>query len=90
MAEKNKRIVSFDPPIKIGAEEYKQIEVRTPNAGELRGINITSLLNFEAGALIAALSRVSNPSFSELELDQMPATGLIALGTPMVEILLGE
>ncbi len=90
MAEKNKKTVSFDPPIKIGEEEYKKIEVRTPNAGELRGISITSLLNFEAGALITALSRVSNPSFSEMELDQMPANGLIALGTPMVEILLGE
>ncbi|MDN5535652.1 phage tail assembly protein, partial [Comamonas sp.] len=43
-------VVTLDYPIKRGDTEVKEITLRKPMAGQLRGVKLTELLSLDVGA----------------------------------------
>ncbi|MDN5506947.1 MAG: phage tail assembly protein, partial [Comamonas sp.] len=44
-------VVTLDYPIKRGDTEVKEITLRKPMAGQLRGVKLTELLSLDVGAV---------------------------------------
>jgi hypothetical protein len=55
-------VVTLDYPIKRGDTEVKEITLRKPLAGQLRGIKLGELLNLDVGSVQMILPRISTPT----------------------------
>lgn len=55
----NSKIVELASPMIIDGEEVKEIELRKPNAGNLRGLNLISVVEMHFDAAITLLPRIS-------------------------------
>lgn len=80
--------VTLDTPIKRGETEITSIELRKPASGELRGLNLTDLLQMDVNALHRVLPRISMPSITEAEAAALDPADLLQLGSRVAGFLL--
>ncbi|WP_315807499.1 phage tail assembly protein [Pseudomonas sp. C9-3] len=80
--------VELDTPIRRGATEIDLLTIRKPNAGELRGLQLSSLLQLDAASLVKLLPRIAAPSITEAEANAMDPADLLACGTKVIDFLL--
>lgn len=78
--------VLLDTPVKRGNQEIDQVTLRKPSSGELRGLNLSELLQLDVGSLIKLLPRISN--LNEYEASKLDPADLVAIGTKVVGFLL--
>lgn len=71
-------------PIKVGDAEIKEIELRTPKAGELRGLRLSELLNGEVSSIATVVERVSTPTLTRDKFDELTVADLAALSTEVL------
>ncbi len=76
--------IALDFPIKRGATEITHVQLRKPMAGELRGVKLTELLQMDVGALQAVLPRITLPTLTTAEVQQLDPADLTELGTQVV------
>lgn len=81
-------IITLDTPIKRGESEIKDISVRKPNSGELRGVSLTDLLQMEVTALHKVLPRITEPTLTDAEVSGLDPADLFQLGTAVTSFLL--
>lgn len=81
-------IITLDTPIKRGESEIKDISVRKPNSGELRGVSLTDLLQMEVTALHKVLPRITEPALTDVEVSGLDPADLFQLGTAVTSFLL--
>lgn len=81
-------MINLDTPIKRGKEELKEVSVRKPNSGELRGVSLTELMQMEVTALHRILPRITQPVLTEQEVSGMDPADLFQLGTAVTSFLL--
>lgn len=81
--EQTKSIVTLDEPIELaeGQPAITEVEVRKPAAGELRGMKIADLINFDVNAMMKLLPRITVPTMMEHNLAKMNVADFIALST---------
>lgn len=72
--------VPLKTKLKRGDKEIKQVEVREPVSGELRGLAIVDLVRMEVSALIKVLPRITQPTLTEQEVAALHPADLTALG----------
>lgn len=77
--------VTLETPIKRGDQVITDVAVRKPAAGELRGVQLASLLQLDVAALIAVLPRVTSPTLTTHELGQLDPADLLAFGGKVVD-----
>ncbi|MBK1686209.1 phage tail assembly protein [Rubrivivax gelatinosus] len=82
------REVQLDSPLMRGEQRITCIGLRRPRAGELRGISLAQLLQLDVGALQAVLPRITVPTLTRAEVDQLDPADLVALGTEVAAFLL--
>lgn len=80
--------VPLDAPIQRGEQRIDQVQVRRPQAGELRGVQIADVANLDVLALIKVLPRVTVPALTEAELGNMDPSDFTALGAELSGFLL--
>lgn len=88
MAKPDDNRVPLDFPIKRGEQRITALELRRPNAGELRGIHLAELIQLDVASLIRLIPRISIPSLTEAEVQAMDPADLLAVGTKAVGFLL--
>lgn len=88
MAKPDDNRVPLDVPIKRGEQRITALELRRPNAGELRGIHLAELIQLDVASLIRLIPRISMPSLTEPEVQAMDPADLLAVGTKAVGFLL--
>ncbi len=82
MAKKTERTtVKLDTPIKRGNDEIPEVQLRKPNSGELRGLNLSDILQLDVNALHKLLPRVTAPGLTESEISELDPVDLVQLGT---------
>lgn len=81
-------VVVLEQPIVRGATEIKEITLRKPMSGELRGLSLSDLLNLEVDALRKLLPRITSPALTEVELGNMDPADLLELGAKVGGFLL--
>lgn len=59
--------VILNTPLKRGEEEISQIELREPKSGELRGLELFSVLRMDVTAQRTLVPRISNMTANEFD-----------------------
>lgn len=80
--------ITLDTPIKRGATEISSVVVTRPNSGALRGTTLMALANLDVIALRTVIPRVTQPSISSAEVDNMDPADLMAIGAKVGNFLL--
>lgn len=80
--------ITLDTPIKRGDQTITSISLRKPAAGELRGLNLTDLLQMDVAALQRVLPRITSPSLTEADVSGMDLADLLQCGSMVAGFLL--
>lgn len=80
--------ITLDTPIKRGEQTIETIELRKPAAGELRGLNLTDLLQMDVNAITKVTPRISTPALTEQEVGRMDVADLLQCGAEIAGFLL--
>lgn len=80
-------VVHLDTPIVRGDTTIDSVTLRSPTAGELRGIKLIDLTQFDVSTLIKVVPRISNPILHEVELVNMGIEDMIAIGDEVANFL---
>lgn len=78
--------VELDTPVKRGNTVIDTVTLRKPTAGELRGLHLAELLNWDVGSLIKLLPRICQLNAQEVA--QLDPADLVALGGKVTGFLL--
>lgn len=85
--EQQTTTIELDSPIKRGETEIKELTIRRPQAGELRGLNMSHVLAMNTDALFVLLPRVTTPILMPHELNKLDPADLIQLGYALLGML---
>ncbi|WP_052262868.1 phage tail assembly protein [Chromobacterium violaceum] len=80
--------IQLDTPFKRGDADIAEITLRKPASGELRGCNLTDLLQMDVLALQRVLPRISTPTLTEQDVGRLDPADLLQLGTAVASFLL--
>lgn len=80
--------ITLDTPIKRGDQTITSVSLRKPAAGELRGLNLTDLLQMDVAALQRVLPRISSPTLTEADVSGMDLSDLLQCGSMVAGFLL--
>lgn len=82
--------VTLSKPIRRASAELEPITVlylREPTAGDLRGIKLAGLAQFEGGELAALLPRISMPRLAPAEVNTLGLRDLLSAGNAVARFL---
>lgn len=82
------KTITLDQPIQRGDTQITAVDVRKPQAGELRGLALSDLFNIDVNAVIKVLPRITAPSLTEHEVAGMDPADLMQLGGAVAGFLL--
>lgn len=85
---KNEVVIILDEPIKRGTETIKEITVRKPYAGELRGISLVELGQMNTTALQQVLPRITTPILTTQDVGKLDPADLLEIGMEVAGFLL--
>lgn len=80
--------VTLDTPIVSGDITISEVKVRKPQAGELRGLSLSALLNLDYGALENLLPRITIPTLTKAQIIAMDPSDFTQLGSEVMDFLL--
>lgn len=70
--------------IQRGDKAIKELTLRRPKAGELRGLKILELVNLDTQALMTFLPRITMPPIITEELNQLDLADFMTLATEAI------
>lgn len=76
--------VTLDTPIERGEQRITELTLRKPMSGELRGIALADLLRLDVGALHALLPRITAPTLTVHDVQQLDPADLVQIGGEVV------
>lgn len=83
--------VILDEPIERGEGEKKQtikeVKLRRPKSGELRGLRLVEVANADVSSLITVIPRISEPPLTEKELNDMDPADFSSLAVEVAGFL---
>jgi hypothetical protein len=82
-----RQTVVLQTPIVRGNSSVEDIQVRTPKAGELRGLSLAELLQLNVSALEVLLPRITAPAITEPEVRNLHPADLVQLGSQVINFL---
>lgn len=80
--------VTLDAPINSGDITIDQVKIRKPQAGELRGLSLSALLNLDYAALENLLPRITIPTLTKAQIMAMDPSDFTQLGSEVMDFLL--
>lgn len=84
----NQEVITLDTPILRGEQEIKEVILRKPMSGELRGVTLSDLAQMDVLALRKVLPRISTPSLTDHEIGRMDPADLLQCGVAVGSFLL--
>lgn len=81
-------IVTLDEPIeRPNAEPIKEVRVRKPDAGTLRGLKLVDVINVDVNAMVQLLPRITEPVLHQPTLNAMNVSDFVALSNEVALFL---
>ncbi|WP_240349243.1 phage tail assembly protein [Halomonas binhaiensis] len=80
--------VELDEPIARGKTTIREIQVRKPKSGALRGVALTDILQMDVSALTKVLPRITEPALTEADIRGLDPADLVQLGGTVAGFLL--
>ncbi|EDY85345.1 phage tail protein E [gamma proteobacterium HTCC5015] len=87
MAKEKPHTITLDVPVKREGGDVTELDIRKPQSGELRGLNLMDIMQLDVNAIIKLAPRVTNPALTENEVRQMEPADLTQLGTELAGFL---
>lgn len=84
------KTITLDSPIQRGDVEITEIILRKPRSGELRGVNLTDLLQMDVTAMTKVLPRISSPTLTEADVGNLDPADLTQLACEVAGFLLSR
>ncbi len=81
------KTITLDTPIKRGDQSITAVTLRKPSSGELRGLNLTDLLQMDVNSLKKVLPRITSPILTEQDIDSLDPADLVDLGSSIALFL---
>ncbi|WP_374248058.1 phage tail assembly protein [Thermomonas sp.] len=82
--------ITLETPITRGEQSIAAVALRKPAAGELRGIALADLLRLDVAALIAVLPRITTPTLTAQDVQQLDLVDITALGTELLGFFMSK
>ena len=82
--------LTLQNPVTRDGKPVREITLREPSAGELRGIKLFDLVQGDAGAIAELLPRISTPTLTKAEALALKIRDLTAAITIIGEMLMDE
>ena len=80
--------IVLDTPIQRGEQKIEKLFLRKPNAGELRGLALSDVLQMQVDALVKLTPRLSSPALTEPEMRNLDPADLVQIGGAIAGFLL--
>jgi hypothetical protein len=81
------KTITLDSPIKRGDQSITSVTLRKPSSGELRGLNLTDILQMDVNSLKKVLPRITSPILTEQDIDSLDPADLVDLGSSVALFL---
>ena len=81
------KTVTLDQAIQRGDTTITEVQLRKPKAGEMRGLNMTDVVQMDVNALTKLLPRITTPILTEAEIGNMDPADLMQLGSEVSTFL---
>lgn len=86
MTKKNKDVVAkISKALEINGKTTKNITIREPLAGELRGLKLLDVAQLDTNSLVILIPRITG--LSEFQLQNMPLCDILTIGTEITGFL---
>lgn len=82
------KTVTLDQVIQRGDTTITEVQLRKPKAGEMRGLNMTDVIQMDVNALTKLLPRITTPILTEEEIGNMDPADLLQLGSEVAGFLM--
>ena len=82
------KTITLDQAIQRGEQTITDVQLRKPKAGELRGLNMTDVIQMDINALTKLLPRITTPMLTEAEIGNMDPADLLQLGAEVAGFLM--
>jgi len=79
--------IQLDEPIQRGDTTISEIQLRKPKAGELRGVSLVDVANLDVMALQKVLPRITTPTLTTVEVNNLELADLMQLGAEVAYFL---
>ena len=80
-------LIVLDEPIKRGATEIKEVTIRRPNSGALRGVSMIDVININVTALQTVLPRITEPTLTREDVLDINVADLMEMGVALASFL---
>lgn len=84
MNDVNNEIVKLNQPITRGEKQITDVLLREPKGGDLRGINLSDLLQMEVGTVTRVVERISTPLIDPATFNELPPTDILNLSLGVI------
>lgn len=81
------QVIPLEVPIMMGTLEITSLEIRKPNVTALQGVKIADLLNGDVTAICTVIPRVSTPTLTKSQINQLEPSDLAQIGGALVLFL---
>lgn len=73
--------ITLEAPINRGEQTIREVVLRKPGAGELRGLKMVDLLQMDVTALQVLVPRISSPTLTTADVAGLDLADLLQFGT---------
>lgn len=84
LADPNVKTITFDYGFKRGETIIKEVTVRKPKAGALRGLTLSDLLQLDVNAIATLTPRITTPSMSANDVYELDPSDLTKIGKEII------
>ncbi|WP_029687042.1 phage tail assembly protein [Tatumella saanichensis] len=82
------KTIQLDTPVIRGKTEIKEVLLRKPQSGALRGTRLQAIMDMDVGAMMTIIPRISTPALTAQEMAELDPADLTSLSVEVVTFLL--
>ncbi len=77
MTTESRTDIQLTHPITFGSDSIENVQLRKPQAGELRGIKLLDVMQMDVSAYIQLLPRITAPMLTEQQVSELDPADLM-------------
>lgn len=71
LTEKTESIVILDTPVQRGATSIREVVLRKPQSGALRGLRLQAVMEMDVASMMTIIPRISSPELTPQEMAEL-------------------
>ncbi|QNH50180.1 phage tail assembly protein [Acinetobacter venetianus] len=84
IADPNIKTIQFDYGFKRGESTIKEVTIRKPKTGALRGLTLSDLLQLDVNAIATLTPRITSPTMSTNDVYDLDPSDLTKIGKEII------